>query len=288
MVLRLFALVAVATLCCSGCLKGGGSRVDDLLSRQEQHARQISQMSKKIDTVDEKLSGIQESVNALLGAGSGTSSAKGQELVVASDFASTQEYQDIMQLMGVLQEQVAMVQGDFAGFQDNQRVARELEVLRDRGAAFQALGQPGEMSRRLDLLVRNFSGNIADAATKSQFLQDVETTKASFFTSLSPEEKLQRARALLSESINNADPDDRRRGMLERQLRSLDEADNAEELGERVDRFLQFQRMRELGEMTQKYNIPEDVVRDSGLVSFGGRGGPGMGRGGGTRGRRGR
>jgi len=245
-------------------------------------------MSKKIDTVDEKLSGIQESVNALLGAGSGTSSAKGQELVVASDFASTQEYQDIMQLMGVLQEQVAMVQGDFAGFQDNQRVARELEVLRDRGAAFQALGQPGEMSRRLDLLVRNFSGNIADAATKSQFLQDVETTKASFFTSLSPEEKLQRARALLSESINNADPDDRRRGMLERQLRSLDEADNAEELGERVDRFLQFQRMRELGEMTQKYNIPEDVVRDSGLVSFGGRGGPGMGRGGGTRGRRGR
>ncbi len=283
MVLRLFALVAVVTLSCSGCFKSGdGDRVDRLSAEQEEHTRQISRMSRKIDTVDEKLSGIQKSVNALLGAGSGAQSAKREELIVASDFASTEEYKGVIQLLGSLQEQVATVQGDFAGFQDHLRAARELEALRDRGAAFQALSQPGEMSRRLDILVKNFSGSIPDAATRSQFLQDVEALKASFFASLSPEEKLQRARAMLTERINNAPSDERMRGMLERQLRSLDDTENAQELGERVDRFLQFEKTRDVGELTQKYNIPEDVVRDSGLVSFG-RGGPGFfpGRGGG-------
>jgi len=268
---------------------GDGNRVDGLLAEQNEHSRQIAQMSNKIDAVDEKLSEIQKSVNALLSAGSGTSSAKGQELVVAPGFASTQEYQGLIGLMDALQEEVTNVQGDFVGFQDDRKAASELEALRDRRGAFEAMGQPGEMSRRLDFLVKNFSGNIADPATRSQFVQDVETMKASYFASLSPEEKLQRVRALLSESVNDAGSDDRRRGMVERQLRSLDEADNAEELGERVDRILQFQKMREIGEMTRKYNIPEETVRDSGLVSFGGRGGPGfMGRGGGPRGRGGR
>jgi len=268
MVLRWFALVVVAALCSSGCLKSGdGDRVNRLLAEQKEHARQISQISKKIDTVDEKLGGIEKSINALVGAASRTTSAKGQELVVASDFASTKEYQDIMQLMGVLQEQVAMVQGDFAGFQDNQRVAREREALRDRGAAFQSLGQPGEMSRRLDILVKNFSGNIADAATRSQFVQDVETVKASLFVSLSPQEKLQRARALLSETINAAS-NDRLRGMLERQLRSLDEAQGGEEQGERADRVVQYQKLREIASLAREYNIPGDVVRDSGLISW--------------------
>ncbi len=272
MVPRVIALVAIVMLCCSGCLNSGdGNRVNQLLTKQKENADKLSEMSSKINTVDRRLTGIQEKVDALAGTDSGTSSGKGPDLVVASDFASTPEYKGILQMMDALKEQVARVQGDFAGFQDQLTAARELEALRDRGAAFEAMSQPGEMSQRLDILVKNFSGNIADAATRAQFVQDVESLKASFFASLSPEEKLQRARALLSEAMNSAGDNDRMRGMLERQLQSLDQADNPEELNERVDRMLQFQKVREIGELTQKYNIPEETVRNSGIVSFGGR-----------------
>jgi len=262
-------------------VKGGDSgRVEDLLSGQEEHARQIAEMSKKVDSVDEKLSNIEKSINALLGVGSGASSAKGDGLAVSSTFAKTEEYKDIMGQIGVLQEQVAVVQGEFTGFDNERRETTEREALRDRGAAFRAMSQPQELSRRLDILAKNFSGNIADSATRSQFVNDVEAMKARYSTSLSTQEKFAEARSLLTEAINSSDSD-RAREWLERQLQELDGAQAGEQVEERVNRVIQFQRMREIGEMTRKYNIPEETVRDSGIISFGGRGMPGFGRRGG-------
>jgi hypothetical protein len=277
MVWKLFSLLVMGALCFSGCSKSGdGSRVSRLLKEQEEHARQIAQMSKQIDTVDERLAQIQESLETFLGGGgTAVSTRKGPELIVAPNFASTAEYNNIVQLMGNLQERIASVQGDFVRFQEVQKAAAELEALRDREGAFGALNQPGEMSRRLDVLVKNFSGSIPDGATKGQFMQDVENLKASLFTAVSPEERLQRARALIAENMASVS-DERMRGMMERQLQSLDEA-QGDQLNERVDRILQFQRMSEVGELAQKYNIPQETLRDSGIVSFGGRGGPGGG-----------
>lgn len=294
MLLKLVALLVGAALCFSGCGKSGnGSRVARLLEEQEEHARQIAEMSKQIDTVDERLSQIQESLEAFLGGGgTALSEEKGPELIVAPDFASTAEYKTLLQLMGSLQERVVSVQGDFVRFQDEQKAAAELAALRDRGGAFEALNQPGEMSRRLDILMKNFSGSIPDGATRGQFMQDVEALKSSLFATLSPEEKLQRARDLITQNMSSV-TDERMRGMMERQLQSLDEA-QGDELNERVDRMLQFQTMRQIGELTQKYNIPQETIRDSGIVSFGGRGGAGggvpgfMGAGGGPGAGRGR
>ena len=284
MLLRLLALLAAAALCFSGCLRSGdGGRVAQLLEEQEAHARRIAQMSKQIDNVDEKLGQIQESLGAFLGGGATALSAKkGPELIVSSNFASADEYKNVLQLMKNLQERVVSVQGDFVRFQEAQKTAAELAALRDREGAFNALNQPGEMSRRLDMLVKNFSGNIQDAATRSQFSQDVEALKAGLFASLSPEERLQRARALITENMNSI-TDERMKEMMERQLQSLNEA-QGDELNERADRVLQFQNMRDIGELTRKYNIPEETVRDSGIVSFG-RGGPGGFMGGGAGGR---
>lgn len=294
MVLRLLALLVTAALCFSGCGKSGnGTRVAQLLEEQEEHARQIAEMSKQIDNVDERLSQIQESLEDFLGGGGpALSEEKGPELIVSPNFASTAEYKTLVQLMGSLQERVVSVQGDFVRFQDQQKAAAELAALRDRGGAFEALNQPGEMSRRLDILMKNFSGSIPDGATRGQFMQDVETLKASLFATLSPQEKLQRARDLITQNMS-AITDERMRGMMERQLQSLEEA-QGDELNERVDRMLQFQTMRQIGELTQKYNIPQETLSDSGIVSFGGRGGPGggvpgfMGAGGGPGAGRGR
>jgi len=274
MVLKGLALVAVVALCCCGCSKGGDdNRAADLLPRQEEHARKIAQMSEKMDSVDEKLSGIEKGINALLGAGSATASTQGDGAAGTSSFANTDEYKDITRQIGVLEQQVAAVQGAFTGFQDEQRQTTEREALRDPRAAWRAMSQPEELTRRLDILAKNFSGKINDPATRNQFVADVEDLKGRYSAPLSPQEKQQQARSLIAAAIDEAQ-DDRARGWLERQLQSLDEAPNAEELAQRVDRTLQMQRMREIGEMTRKYNIPEDTVRDSGIVSFG-RGGPG-------------
>jgi hypothetical protein len=113
--------------------------------------------------------------------------------------------------------------------------------------------------------------NGGDAATRSQFLSDIEDVKARYSAGLSPQQEQVEARRLITEAMNSIE-DERMRGWMERQLQSLDEA-SGEQLDERVDRALQMQKMREIGEFTRKYNIPSEVVTDSGLISFGGRGG---------------
>ncbi len=287
MLSKRLAILAIATLCCWGCQQGGNDqRVGELLVKQEQHTQNISEMSKKMDSIDGKLVAIEKKIEALLPAGSAARTGGAAEMAVASSFASTKEYQDIMRQINLFQEQIAAVQGDFLGFQDKASEAKKREALRDPRSAFGAMGDPKQLAERLDNLVKNASGRIGDPSTREQFAVDVENLKDKYSAVLSPEEKRDQARALVEQALNSmTDADDRSRGWLEGQLKSLDEA-SGEDLDRRVNMALQFQKMREISDLTQKYNIPSEVVRDSGLMSFGGRGGPGgFGPGMGRRGR---
>ena len=294
MLLKRLLPMVFAALLLWGCAKSGDEkRVAELLDAQANQTRQMSQMSKRIDSVDAKLTSIEKSVNALLGASAVGGPEGAAQLKVKSDFAETKEYQDIMSEIALLNERVGGVQEGFTGFQEEQREIRGREALRDRGAAWRAMGDPKELSRRMDILATNFSGKIADPTTRTQFVQEVENLKGKYSAAVSPQEKEAEARALLTEAINAAESD-RARGWMERQLQSLDEA-NPQELEERVNRVVQMQRMREIGELARKYEIPAETMRDSGLISFGGPGGPpgfmpgggGGGAGGGRRGPRG-
>jgi hypothetical protein len=272
--------VAAALLWC-GCRQGGNERrVADLLSQQQDDGQEIAQMSKRVDRIDERVAGIEKNITALLGGGAGEE----PKLKVASDFATTAEYKSIMEDIGVLGEQVADLQGQFVAFRDQQRDARQREgSQQDPRRAMRAMGDPQEMGQRLDQLVKNASGRIQDPGARDQFSAEVNELKKKYAASLSAEEKREQARALLSEQLSTM-TDERGRTRLEEQLRSLDEA-SGEDLDRRVDFMLQFQRMREIGELTERYNIPSEVVRDSGLMTFGGRGAPGGGFGPGRRGR---
>jgi hypothetical protein len=273
MVAKGTAIVTIAALCLWGCGRSSNERrVGELVQKQGKHTEQISQMSEKINTIEDKLGKIERSITDLVAAGAGGGPGTGAGMVVQSDFASTKEYQDIMQHIGTLQELVGVTQQEFVSFREEGMQAREREALRDPRTAWQAMSDPKQLSQRLDLLVKNFSGKIDDAVTRDQFVTDVENLKSKYSAQLSPQEKQEQARSLISEALGGTTNEWMTR-MLEGQLRSLDEA-TPEQLNERVDRILQVQKMREIGEVTQKYNVPGDVVRDSGLVSFG-RGGPG-------------
>jgi hypothetical protein len=273
MIIRGLGLVVVAALCCWGCSKGSDSRIGDLLSRQGEHAQKITEIAKKVDGVDVKLSNIEKGINALLGGGAGADAGGGSRVIGSSTFAKTEEYKNIMNQIALLQEQAGVVQGELGGFQEGKRQSRELEALRDRGGAFRAMSEPQELTRRLDILAKNFSGK------RNQFVSELEALKSKFSASLSPDEKLAQARNLLTERLNSSQ-DERETGRLQRQLEELDQAQGAQQIEEQADRLLQFQKMREIGELTQKYSIPEETVRDSGLATFG-RGGPGGFMGGG-------
>lgn len=276
MMLKGVGLVVVAVLCCWGCSKGSDNRIDDLASRQAEHGQKIAELSSKVDSVDAKLASIEKSINTLLGGGAGADASGGAGVTGSSTFAKTDEYKTLMNQMALLQQQVGVVQEALGGFQKERRETQELASLRDRGGAFRAMSEPEEISRRLDILAKNFSGKIPEGARRNQFVAELESLKAKFSATLSPDEKLAQARNLLTDQLNAAE-DDRQRQRLERQLQELDQAQGVEQIEQQADRMLQFQKMREIGEFTQKYNIPEETVRDSGLVSFGGRGGPGEG-----------
>jgi len=277
MLIKRSGIAVILALCCWGCKDGSNEQpVRELLSRQKENAESISQMSKKIEAADEKLSAIERRINALLAGGGAAEPTEKRQVFVSSNFASTKEYQDVLRQIALLQEQVVSVQGEVTGFRTEEAGSGEREALRDRGAAWRALSDPQELSRRLDILANNFSGRIADPTTKQQFLADMEEMKKRYSAALSPEQKAEEARAMVSRALEGM-PDDRRREFVERQLRSLDEADSADQLAEQVDRIIQFQRMREIGDLGRKYNIPEEVIRDSGLVSFGREGPPGFG-----------
>ena len=272
MIGRALGLVLVAVLCCWGCSKGDDTRVDDLISRQAEHGQKIAELSSKVDRVDAKLADIEKGINMLLGGGAGADASAGAGVTGSSTFAKTDEYKELMNQVALLQQQVGVVQEELGGFQRERRETQELAALRDRGGAFRAMGDAQELSRRLDILAKNFSGKIPDATKRNQFIGELESLKAKFSATLSPDEKLAQARNLLTERLNAAE-DERERQRLERQLQQLDQVQGVEQMEEQADRMLQFERMREIGEMTQKYNIPDETVRDSGLVSFGGRGG---------------
>ncbi|NQT82368.1 hypothetical protein HQ563_05055, partial [bacterium] len=148
---------------------------------------------------------------------------------------------------------------------------REREALRDQGAAWRAMGEPDELSRRLDILLKNFSGNIEDPLAGEAFAADVEEMKSKYLTPLSPEQKREEARAAIVEAMDIM-PDDRSKTWLDEQLRAFDEATNPLEVGMRVNVTLQLQRIREMGELAQRYNIPGQVMRDSGLMFLPGGG----------------
>lgn len=274
MKLKWFAAVAVVSLCGS-CARNDDSRVDDLISRQNEHTRSISQLSKRVDSVEAKLTSIERGVNALLGGGAAGAAGRGAGPPATSTFANTEEYKTIMSQIALLQEQVGVVHGELAGFDKARAESGQREALRDRAAAFRAMNEPEELTRRLDILAKSFSGKISDAARRNQFVKEIEELKARYTAPMSPEQKRVEAQQLITWAINAVD-NDRAKEWLEGQLRSLEEQGDAPENEERITRTLQVQRMRELGELTRRYNIPADTVRDSGLISFDPRAFPGL------------
>jgi hypothetical protein len=264
------ALVMAGSFIAVGCQKEtSDEHLIEIAVKLEKQQRQLDRIDRAVESIGERFHELEGSFPAGGGTGeTGPEAAPGGGK--ETSLASSKQYQDIMGQMAVLQSQLVNLEEEILMLrvgQEEVRKRREKEALRDQGAAWRAMGEPEELSGRLDILLKNFSGNIEDPVMRDAFTAEVEEMKNRYLTPLSPEQKREQARTAIVEAMDLM-PDERSRTWLEQQLREFDEASNPLEVGMRVNLTLQLQRVREMGELAQRWNIPGQVMRDSGLLSL--------------------
>lgn len=264
------AVVAVSLLIVLGCEKGeSDKRLIEIAVKLERQGSEVNRIAETLEAMGSRLDEIRASLEQNLKGPRVEGLVKG-DAAAASNLVSLKQYRDIMGQIAVLQSQLISLQEEMVTFRQGETQVRKRQArqaLRDRGAAWRAMGEPEKLCRRLDILVNDFSEKIDDPAASDQFAADVEDMKSTYSTPLSFEQKREEARSLIVEAIDTA-TDERARTWLQEQLTSLDENTNPLELGVRVNVTLQLQRMREMGELAQKHNIPEQVMTDSGILFF--------------------
>lgn len=264
------ALVAAGLFIAVGCQKESyDEHLVEIAVKLERQQKQLDRMDRAVESLGERFHKLDGSLSAGGGTGeTGPEAAAGEGR--ETSYVSAKEYRDIMGQIAVIQSQLINLEQEILASRQGQQQAKkrqEQQALRDQGAAWRAMGEPDELSRRLDILAENFSGNIEDPLTRDAFTAEVEEMKNRYLTPLSPEQKRVQARAAIVGAMDLM-PDERSRTWLEQQLREFDEASNPLEVGMKVNVTLQLQRVREMGELAQRYNIPGQVMRDSGLLSL--------------------
>jgi hypothetical protein len=264
-------LVAAALVITLGCERGeSDKRLIDIVVKLERQGTEVNRIAGAMERIGERLDEIQASLEGNLHGPRGRGLVEGDDKAAASNLVSLKQYRDIMAQIAVLQSQLISLEEEIVRLRQEETEVRKRDArqaLRDRGAAWRAMGEPDELCRRLDILVNDFSEKIDDPAAREQFAADIEEMKSVYSTPLSLEQRRQQARSLIVEAIDTS-PDEGARTWLQEQLTSLDESTNPLELGVRVNVTLQLQRMREVGELARKHNIPEVVLTDSGLLFF--------------------
>ena len=257
-------------------------RLVDIAVNQKKQERDMINMSGRIEQLEKTLVKIQQSLEKP-GLASGAPATAASREGSALDFRNTPEYAQIVESLSAVQQRLDTTQSSLSQTQQNIAREQELEQLRDMGQAFRAMGNPQEMDRRLTLLVQNFAPKIEDAVKRQQFEADVQQLRQSVASPSSVDELYQRRTAELTARLNE-EQDQRRRQFIERELSSLQTA-SAEDLQQRFERYQREDTMRQVRELQEKYDIPSETLRDSGIPSMGrgpggfpGRSGRGPGR----------
>ena len=286
--------VMAVMLAFSGCQdEGSDDRLIEVAVKQDKHKGDIDKLSKRVEGFENRLVGIEQSLEKLPPpTGTPEAAVTAEEETTGPkvvEFKDTPEYSQIAAQLSAIQQRLGATQSGLVETQEG--IAREQEQrrLRDPAEAMRAMSNPQEMNRRLTLLAQNFAGKIEDPVKRQQFEVDVQQLKRNLSENqnLSAQERYQQVTSDLAERLKNEE-NERAREFIQRQVQSLETA-SAEELEGRLERYSRFGSMRLLRDLQSKYDIPRETYRDAGLPSMGmGRGGPmGMGRGG-PRGRRGR
>ena len=279
-------ILALATaFLLAGCgRKDYDQGVVDIAIGQKKQDAEINQIATRIEGVDKRLNEIQQSIQKIAppaGSAEPATTAEGEsEGPKEVEFKDAPEYKQIVARLTSLQQQLNLTRSGLSETRDTLATEREREALLDPRQAMQAMTDPQELDRRLDLLARNFGGRIEDVGRRQQFQADVQQLRQSL-TNVSRQEQYERVVNDLTQRLNAEQADSRAREWIDRQIQDL-QAASGQELEGRLERYQRMQTVRQVRDLAQQYDIPREVLQESGLPAmgrgdFGARGDRGQG-----------
>jgi hypothetical protein len=141
------------------------------------------------------------------------------------------------------------------------------EPLRDSAEIWRIMGDPKELSQRLDKLGEAFAPTITDANRRSEFEQDILALKKKIGEEVSEEELYERVRKRLSERLEKS-TSDREKAWLRRLLEELEKS-SGQDRKEMLSRYVRFENMKAVHELARKYSVPRELMVESGLGFIG-------------------
>jgi flagellar biosynthesis regulator FlaF len=272
---------AAILLLLPGCQEGQfDDQLKDIAVKQNTHEKDLNQIAWKMEGVTRRLERIEGSLEKLSPA-SGSPEAPttveteplGPQVV---EFKDTPEYKQIVARLSTIQQELSLTQSNLVGTEEDAATQRERAQMTDPAQMMQAMRDPKQLSSRLDALVQNFAQNIEDPVKRQQFEAEVHQFKRSLSQNVTDQQLYQQVYNDLTERLN-AEQNERAREYIQREIRSLESA-SGEELAGRLDRYTRLQNFRQLRDLTQTYEIPREVLLDSGLPAMGGQPGRPEGR----------
>lgn len=282
--------IAASLLILSGCEeKTFDQRLVDIAVKQGEHEDNINRLASRVEGIDRRLEEIQQSLEKIAPASGSPQPAEASEATASQpqvvEFKETPEYKQIATQLASIQQRLNATQSSLAKTQADAGEQQRRAQLRDPRQAMRAISNPQELNERLDNLLQKFGQKIEDPVKRQQFEADMNQFKRNLSQNPSTNELYQQVVGGLTERLNN-EQNDRSREWIQREIKSLESASD-EELAGRLERYQRMQTMRQVRDLSSKYNIPRETLMDSGLPAMGrdsrsprgGRGGRGGGRG---------
>jgi len=195
----------------------------------------------RLDEIDQCLEQMENDIQRLR-----ATARRLKEEKEAVDIRQTPEYRELERRFRELQEKTG------------------LRPPRSPAEIWEAMGNPKELARRLDLLAEKFAPTVPDEEKRKEFREEVEALKKKIGEEVSQEELQRKVRERLSERLKRA-TSEREKAWLQRQLEEL-ERSKGPELKASIDRFVRIENVRAMHELAEKYSIPRELMVECGLA----------------------
>jgi len=176
------------------------------------------------------------------------------------------DVRDLDELGGV----VAGLRADVRSLRLEFARAELVEQLQNPRNAWVAMGDPAQVSRRLDLFAEGWAPRIEDPMLSQAFVQDVLALKDRLAARAAAprDELIADYQALLTE-LMGSETDAHMREWYERQL-SLLASDRDRIVDSQLKTFLRYDGIEDIKKLAKQYNIPDKDLRAYGLQAGGG------------------
>ena len=261
----LVLMVLIIVLVIIQMLSGNGAKTNTALERIETGQQDLEQTLAKVNT---RINKLQRGVNELKSA----SVEQQNRMYMASmamddiDSSETDTGADTIIAKATIQElQAQLIEMNESMESLNDQLSNTRRTMNRRTVfeTWENMQKPDVMTKNIDAFATEYAKRIEDPAQQTEFQQDIDKLKEMIGKIDDPDlydHVYNRLTARMEEAT-----DERRKDRYSRMIDSLENAENDEELQERLTRYATFGNMQQIRTISEKYNIPNRTLREYGL-----------------------